>query len=180
MNRILLKIIKAWLVGAKGAWPEELPSVLWAYQTTARTSIGETPFNLTHGPEAVIPVEIGLTSLKKEFFNEVSNDNQLKLNLDCLDEVKDQASQRMAKYQQKMAEYYNWRVKLKRFSIGDLVLWKVTPATRDPAQGKLGLTWAGLYRVIHYSRRGSYHLEDLDGNKLPCPWNVEHRKRYYK
>ena len=98
-NRTLLKIIKARLVGAKGAWPEELPSVLWAYQTTARTSIGETPFNLTHGPEAVIPVEIGLTSLRKEFFNEDNNDDQLKLNLDCLDEARDQASQRMAKYQ---------------------------------------------------------------------------------
>ena len=92
---------------AKGAWPKELPSVLWAYRTTARTPIGETPFNLTYGTEAVILVEIGLTSLRKEFFNEDSNNNQLKLNLDCLDEVIDQASQRMAKYQQKMVEYYN-------------------------------------------------------------------------
>ena len=33
-NRTLLKIIKARLVGAKGAWTEELPSVLWAYRTT--------------------------------------------------------------------------------------------------------------------------------------------------
>ena len=46
-NRTLLKIIKAWLVGVKGAWPEELPSVLWAYRTTAQTPTGETPFNLT-------------------------------------------------------------------------------------------------------------------------------------
>jgi len=46
----------------------------------------------------------------------------------------------MAKYYQKMAEYYNQRVKLKRFSIGDLVLRKVTPATKDLAQGKLGPT----------------------------------------
>ena len=29
-DRTLLKIIKTRLVGAKGAWPEELPSVLWA------------------------------------------------------------------------------------------------------------------------------------------------------
>ena len=33
-NRTLLKIIKSRLMGAKGAWPEELPSVLWAYRTT--------------------------------------------------------------------------------------------------------------------------------------------------
>ena len=51
MNRTLLKIIKARLVGVKGVWPEELPIVLWAYRTTARTRTGETPFNLTYGIE---------------------------------------------------------------------------------------------------------------------------------
>ena len=120
-NQTLLRIIKSRLMGAKGAWPEELPSVLWAYRTTARTSTGETPFNLTYGIEAVIPVEVGLTSLRREFFDEQINDNQLKQNSDCLDEVRDQASQRITRYQRKMAEYYNQRVKLKRFSIGDLV-----------------------------------------------------------
>ena len=98
-NQTLLKIIKARFMGSKGVWPEELPSVLWAYKTTVRTPIGETPFNLTYGAEAVILVEIRLTSLRKEFFDEHNNDDQLKLNLDCLDEVRDQASQRMTKYQ---------------------------------------------------------------------------------
>ena len=106
-NRTLLKIIKARLVGAKGTWPEELPSVLWAYKTITRTPIGEMPFNLTYGTEVVMLVKVGLTSLRREFFDEQSNDDQLKLNLDCLDEVRDHASQRMTKYQQKMAEYYN-------------------------------------------------------------------------
>ena len=98
-NRTLLKNIKAQLVGAKGAWPKELPSVLWAYRITTRTPTGETPFNLTYGTEEVIPIEIGLTSLRKKFFDEHGNDDQLKLNLDCLDKVRDQASQRMARYQ---------------------------------------------------------------------------------
>ena len=31
MNRMLLKIIKTKLDEAKGAWPKELPNVLWAY-----------------------------------------------------------------------------------------------------------------------------------------------------
>ena len=86
----------------------------------------------------------------------------------------------MTKYQQKIAEYYNRRVKLRRFNVGDLVLRKVTPATKDPAQGKLGLTWEGPYRVVHYSWQGSYHLEDSEGKRLPRPWNVKHLKRYYE
>jgi hypothetical protein len=38
-----------------------------------------------------------------------------------------------------MARYYNAKVKLRRFEVGDWVLRKVTQATKDPSQGKLGL-----------------------------------------
>ena len=55
-NRILLKQIKTRLEEAKSMWVEELPSVLWAYQTIVRTPTKETPFKLTFSIEAVIPV----------------------------------------------------------------------------------------------------------------------------
>ena len=93
-NRTLLKIIKTRLDNAKGAWPEELPNVLWAYRTTARTPTGETPFRLTYGTEAVILVEVGVTSVRRGTFNLGYNDDELQLNLDCLDEVRDNASTR--------------------------------------------------------------------------------------
>ena len=151
-NRTLLKIIKTKLDDAKDAWPEELPNVLWAYKTTARTPTGETPFRLTYGTEAVIPVEVGVTSVRRGTFNEECNDDELRLNLDCLDKVRDNASSKMTKYQLKMAEYYNTRDKLRQLDIGDLVLRKTTTATKDPTQGKPGPTWEGPYQVVHYSR----------------------------
>ena len=151
-NRTLLKIIKTKLDDAKGAWLEELPNVLWAYRTTTRTPTRKTPFRLTYGTEAVILVKVGVTNTRRATFNEEGNDDKLRLNLDCLDEVRDKASNRMAKYQQKMMEYYNKRVKLRQLDIRDLVLCKVTPATKNPTQGKLGPTWEGPYRVLHYSR----------------------------
>ena len=86
----------------------------------------------------------------------------------------------MTKYQQKMTYCYNKRVKLRRLNIGDLVLCRVTPVTKDPTQGKLGPTWEGPYKIIHYSRQGSYHLESMDGKKLPRPWNIEHLKKYHQ
>ena len=136
----MLKIIKVKLDDAKGAWSEELPNVLWACRTTARTPTRETPFRLTYGTEAVIPVEVEVTSVRRETFNEECNDDELRLNLDCLDKVRDKASSKMTKYQLKIAEYYNKRVKLRRLDIGDLVLHKTTIATKDPTQGKLGPT----------------------------------------
>ena len=179
-NRTLLKIIKAKLDNAKGAWLEELPNVLWAYRTTARTLTRETPFRLTYGTEAVIPVEVGVASIRREVLHEEDNDDQLRINLDCMDEVSDKTSSRMTKYQQKMVEYYNKRVKLRRLDIGDLILRKVTLATRDSTQGKLSPTWEGPYRVVHYSRQGSYHLETLDRQRLPQTWNIEHLKKYHQ
>ena len=162
-NRTLFKIIKARLDDAEGGWPNELPNVLWAYMTIVRTPTGETPFKLTYSTKVVISVEVVITNIRREMFHKESNDDQLKVNLDCLDEVRDGASNKMTKYQQKMVKYYNKRVKLRRLDIGDLVLCKITPATKNPTQGKLGPTWEGPYRVVHYSKQGSYHLETLDG-----------------
>ena len=115
-----------------------MPSVLWAYKTTTRTLIGETPFRLTYGTEVVTLIEVGVTSIRREMFQEENNDNQLRVNLNYIDEVREKASDKMTKYQQKMVEYYNKRVKLRRFDIGGLVLRQVTTATRDSVQGKLG------------------------------------------
>ena len=78
-NRTLLKIIKTRLEGAKGIWPDELPSVLWVYRTTARTPTGETPFRLTYGADAVIPAEIGLTSYRVQSYTEDKNEEAMRL-----------------------------------------------------------------------------------------------------
>ena len=45
--------------------------------TEARTLTRETLFRLTYGTEAVIPVEVGITSVMREMFHEESNDDQL-------------------------------------------------------------------------------------------------------
>ena len=109
-------------------------------QNHSKNDNKRNPFRLTYGTELVIPIEVGMSNIRREMFQEDNNDDQLRINLDCLDEVKDGASNKMMKYQQKMADYYNKRVKLRRLEIRDLVLRKVTPATKDLAQGKLGPT----------------------------------------
>ena len=131
-NRSLLEIIKTRLEGAKGIWPKELPSILWAYRTTARTPTGETPFRLTYGSEAIIPAEVGLTSYRVHNHDESRNDETMRLQLDLLDEVRSVAEQRIARYQDRMARQYNSWVRHRDFQVGDLVLRKVMGATRDP------------------------------------------------
>ena len=137
MNLSLLKIIKTRLEGVKGMWPDELPSVLWAYRTTTRTPTGETPFQLAYGSEAVIPAKVGLTSYRVDNHNEGKNDEAMRLQLDLVDEVRATAEQRLARYQNLMAKHYNSKVKHKDFQVEDLVLRKVIGSTKDTSQGKL-------------------------------------------
>ena len=96
-----------------------------------------------------------------------------------LDEVCDQAEAKTSAYQQRMARYYDQRVKHREFKVRGLVLRKVTLETKDPTQGKLGPTREGPYRVIKFHKRGTYHLEKIDRTALPHPWNAEHLKKYY-
>ena len=131
------------------------------------------------GSEAVVPVEIGMTTLRTSAYDDQQNEEQLRLNLDLIDEVRETAETRMKRYQEKMARHYNSKVKPRQLSVGDLVLRKVTLATKNPSEGKLGPNWEGPYKVIEIRRPGTYHLEDMDGQRLPHPWNAEHLRKYY-
>ena len=176
----MLKIIKTRLEGAKGIWLEELPSVLWAYRTTTRTPTGETPFRLTYRNEAVIPAEIGLTSYRVDNHDEGKNDEVIRLQFDLVDEVRATVEQRLAQYQDRMVKHYNSQVRRKDFKVGDLVLRKVMGVARNPIQGKLGPNWEGPYRITLWQKKGTYHLETIDGQKLPHPWNTEYLRKYYQ
>ena len=128
----MLKIIKTRLEGAKGIWPEELPSVLWAYKTTTRTPTGEIPVRLTYKNEAVIPTEIGLTSYRVENSDESKNEEAIRLQLDLVDKVRATAEQRLARYQNLMVKHYNSKVRHRDFQVGDLVLRKIMGAAKNP------------------------------------------------
>jgi transposase InsO family protein len=177
-NRTIKKNLKKKLEAAKGDWPEELPSVLWAYRTTARTATGETPYSLAYGVEAVIPVEIGLLSHRTRDFQEEENRQGLLEGLDFLEEKRERAAIKMATYQQQMAKFYNSQVRERSFRTGELVLKKVDPTGKRI--GHLGPNWEGPYQVTEHVKAGAYRLATLSGKKLPQPWNAEHLKKYFQ
>ena len=82
----------------------------------------------------MIPAVVRLTSLRVDHYNKESNNKELCINLDLLDEVRTVAEQRLAWYQNLITMHYNKRVKARHFSRGELVLRRVTLATRDLSQ----------------------------------------------
>ena len=83
---------------AKGKWVEELSHVLWTYRTTPRRSTGETPFSMTYGAEAVIPLETGFPTLRTSSFTPSNNDELLEKSLDLIEERRESAMVQLAYY----------------------------------------------------------------------------------
>ena len=117
--------LKKRLDDAKGRWVEELPHVLWTYRTTPRKSTGETPFSMTYGAEAIIPLENDFPTMRSSAFTSDGNDDQLKKNLDLIEERRENARVQLAYYQHKLKQGYDMSVKLRPLAPGDLVLRKV-------------------------------------------------------
>ena len=74
---------------------DELPGVLWAYRTTARQLTGISPFTLTYGMEAIVPIEIGMPALRTDL-PEQSNAESVIKDLDTVDELREAAAVRIA------------------------------------------------------------------------------------
>ena len=154
--------------------------VLWAYRTTQKSATRETPFALAFGTEAVAPVEVGIKSPRVELASEEHNDEALRLNLELLDEKREQVQRRTEEYQRKTARYYNQRVKPRSYMLGDLVLKKLLPARKNPTHRKLGPNWEGPYIITRVVRPGNYELQTEEGKILQHTWNAEHLKRFYQ
>ena len=96
INKVIVSGLKKRLDDVKGKWVEDLSHVLWSYRTTPCKSIGETPFSMTYGVEAIIPLEIRFPTLRSNSFIPSKNDKLLGKNLDLIEEWRESAMVQLA------------------------------------------------------------------------------------
>ncbi|XP_070005518.1 uncharacterized protein [Nicotiana sylvestris] len=153
-NKVIINNLKKRLEESNGKWPDVLPRVLWAYRNKAKTNTGEIPFSLIYGAEALIPVEIGKTSTRYTQATEESNEEEMRVNLDLLEEWRETALIRMAAQQQVIERYYNRKACLRYFKIGHYIFKKVFQSTRAANAGKLSPNWEGPYKIHGIAGKG--------------------------
>lgn len=156
-NRTILAGLKRRLEEARGKWVDELYNIVWAYRTTPRTATVETPFKLAYGTEALLPLEVGLISDRIKGYDRDQNVEGLKANVDLLESVREEATMRTIAYQQRVAQHFSKKVKLRNFEVGDHVLRQAEASTPSSTE-KLMPNWEGPYLIIEKPRSGTYKL----------------------
>ncbi|GJT93124.1 reverse transcriptase domain-containing protein [Tanacetum coccineum] len=109
--------------------------VLWTISPSDRG--GKSRGDNIWQSEAVIPAEIRMPTYRTAVVDAVHNDEELRLNLDLLEERHEHAAIREAKAKLKMTKYYNARVRGVTFRPGDFV-YRSNEASHAMDRGKLG------------------------------------------
>ncbi|XP_074361566.1 uncharacterized protein LOC141701850 [Apium graveolens] len=149
------------------------------FENHPRMGTNKTPFKLAYGTEARRPVETGSPSHRVVNFDEISNIEGLKTNLELLDEVRDKAVKRTESYKEKTKLYFAKKVKIRKYKAGDLVL-RHTKASDPTNQGKLQPNWEGPYMVKEVLRPGTYKLSYLGGTEVLNTWHGARLRKFYQ
>ncbi|KAM2398968.1 hypothetical protein ACFXTH_035587 [Malus domestica] len=125
-NKILINIIKKMVTDSLEKWHEKLGNTLWAYRTSKRAGTGTTPYALTFGQDAILPMEINVSSVRIQ--NQFGLHSEECIEAMCqgiedLDVARIEALNQIQEGKKAVARAYNKKVKLKSFKEKDLV-WK--------------------------------------------------------
>ncbi|XP_068309728.1 uncharacterized protein [Pyrus communis] len=107
-----------------GLWHLRLNEALWAYRTSPRSATGTTPYALTYGHDAMLPVELSISSLRVIEQSDLCSSEYgqaMRQELEDLEESRIDTGNLLVA-QKKIAERaYNQRVRQKTFGKGELV-----------------------------------------------------------
>ncbi|XP_043694186.1 uncharacterized protein LOC122644882 [Telopea speciosissima] len=157
------------------SWVEMLSEVPWAFKTSKRTATWTTPYVLTFGHDAILPMEVIVKSLRVARQCEMTP-NQYKdsmmAELDDLDEERLLALDWVKAQKVKVAKAYNKMVRPKVFAESDLVLKAVLPiGHKDPKFGKWSPTREGPF-VVHQVLKGGVYREVVPSVAKTIEWQV--------
>jgi len=99
-----------------------------------------------------------------------------KVNLDLLDEVREEARIKAEALKRKVECRYSSKLRAWQLHVVNLVMRK---AHSYQLENKLSPKWIGLFRVTEAHGNGAYRLETLEGGAIPRTWNATNLKFYF-
>ena len=130
-------------------WHLQLPFALWGHRTSIRSSMGATSYSLVYGMEVVLPIEIGVHSLKTVLESEIPEVNWLQSRYDQLcmmDEKRLKALYHIQGYQRRLRKAFNKKEGARDLKTRDLELKEIRALIQE-TNGIFKQNWVGPYII---------------------------------
>ncbi|GKB19817.1 reverse transcriptase domain-containing protein [Tanacetum coccineum] len=147
-NRGLKRILERTVGENRASWSDKLDDALWAFRTAFKTPIGCTPYKLVYGKSCHLPIELehkAYWALKHANFDLKTTSDHRKLQLNELNELRDQAYMNSLIYKERTKKLHDTKIKNRIFNIGDLVL--LFTSRLKIFSGKLKTHWSGPFTI---------------------------------
>ncbi|GJT28181.1 reverse transcriptase domain-containing protein [Tanacetum coccineum] len=152
------KTYSRWTVGEnRASWSDKLDEALWAFRTAFKTSTGCMPYKLVYGKSCHLPIELehkAYWALKHANFDLKTMGDHQKLQLNELNELRDQAYENSLIYKDRMKKLHDSKIKNRIFNVGDRVL--LFNSRLKIFSGKLKTRWSGPFTITKVFLRAKF------------------------
>ena len=154
-NRTLCQMLSMYTSHHQRDWDQFIPFALLAYRSSVHSATKETPFLLTYGREARLPIDrvLNITASKEQGTHEYKK--KLLMNLQ---ELKETVRERIDHHQLKYKEAYDSKHQQVIYKIGDLV-WIKDPAIETGQSKKFSHLWKGPMKIIQVLTPVTYKVQ---------------------
>ncbi|GJS05075.1 reverse transcriptase domain-containing protein [Tanacetum coccineum] len=163
-NRGLKRILERTVGENRASWSDKLDDALWAFRTAFKTPIGCTPYKLVYGKACHLPIELehkAYWALKHCNFDLKTAGDHRKVQMNELNELRDQAYENSLIYKEKTKRIHDSKIKNRVFNVGDRVL--LFNSRLKIFSGKLKTRWTGPFTVAQVFPYGTVELSQTDG-----------------
>nr|GEV59416.1 reverse transcriptase domain-containing protein [Tanacetum cinerariifolium] len=176
-NRGLKRILERTVGENRASWSDKLDDALWAFRTAFKTPIGFTPYKLVYEKACHLPIKLehkAYWALKHANFDLQTASENKKVQLNELNELRDQAYENSLIYKEKTKRLHDSKIKGRVFNVGDRVL--LFNSRLKIFSGKLKTRWSGPFTITHVFPYGTVELSQTDGQNFKVNG---HRLKHY-